>query len=199
MLDTDIEIEVIKHKENDMRGFDLVINTLELIKALHEKPSFQGSSEHDDRLIKEEVVLAPKTLEQLELALLEARKLSFSPRSKPKFAKSNVYEGISQGEMAWEVLKNGDLFDPKPSLAVNNHSPDGFSWGYAGSGPAQLALAILMEEFSLDFARENYNAFMRDVICGLDMGNAFTLTSDSVRTWVNNHVESQEAVSEVSE
>ena len=148
-----------------MRGFDLVINTLELIKALHQKPSFQSSLEHDDRLIKEEVVLAPKTLEQLEAAILEARKLSFSPRSKPKFVKSNVYEGISQGEMAWEVLKNGDLFDPKPSLAVNNHSPDGFS---------------------LDFARENYNAFMRDVICGLDMGNAFTLTSDSVRGWVDS-------------
>ena len=178
-----------------MEGFDLVINTLELIKALHEKPSEQGGS----GLVKEQVVLAPKTLEQLELSLLEARKLSFSPRSKPKFAKSNVYEGVSQGEMAWKVLKNGDLFDPKPSLAVNNHSPDGFSWGYAGSGPAQLALAILMEEFSLDFARENYNAFMRDVICGLDMGNAFTLTSDRVRGWVDSHMESQEAVSEVSE
>ena len=123
-----------------MEGFDLVINTLELIKALHEKPSEQGGS----GLVKEQVVLAPKTLEQLELSLLEARKLSFSPRSKPKFAKSNVYEGISQGEMAWKVLKNGDLFVPKPSLAVNTHSPDGFSWGYAGSGPAQLALAILM-------------------------------------------------------
>jgi hypothetical protein len=29
-----------------------------------------------------------------------------------------------------------------------NHSPDGLSWGYAGSGAAQMALAILMEVFN---------------------------------------------------
>lgn len=29
---------------------------------------------------------------------------------------------------------------PRTDLA--NHSPDGFQWGYAGSGPAQLALAL---------------------------------------------------------
>ena len=28
------------------------------------------------------------------------------------------------------------------SLAVRNHSPTGPAWGYDGSGPAQLALAI---------------------------------------------------------
>ena len=26
-----------------------------------------------------------------------------------------------------------------------DHSPTGFSWGYGGSGPAQLALALLLE------------------------------------------------------
>jgi len=35
--------------------------------------------------------------------------------------------------------------DPRPSQAVWNHSPDGFEWGYSGSGPAQLALAILLD------------------------------------------------------
>ena len=34
---------------------------------------------------------------------------------------------------------------PERSQALKNHSPDGFNWGYAGSGPAQLALAILLE------------------------------------------------------
>jgi len=28
-------------------------------------------------------------------------------------------------------------------LSLRNHSPAGFSWGYGGSGPAQLALALL--------------------------------------------------------
>lgn len=34
---------------------------------------------------------------------------------------------------------------PDRSKAVKNHSPDGFNWGYSGSGPGQLALALLLE------------------------------------------------------
>ena len=34
---------------------------------------------------------------------------------------------------------------PECSQAVKNHSPDGFNWGYGGSGPGQLALALLLE------------------------------------------------------
>jgi hypothetical protein len=33
----------------------------------------------------------------------------------------------------------------KPSLKLYNHSPTGFNFGYGGSGPAQLALAILLD------------------------------------------------------
>lgn len=32
-------------------------------------------------------------------------------------------------------------------LDLVNHSPTGFAWGYGGSGPAQLALAILADYF----------------------------------------------------
>ena len=34
---------------------------------------------------------------------------------------------------------------PSWSQRVYNHSPDGFNWGYLGSGPAQLALALLLD------------------------------------------------------
>jgi hypothetical protein len=37
---------------------------------------------------------------------------------------------------------------PEASQKLYNHSPDGFEWGYAGSGPAQLALAILLDYLS---------------------------------------------------
>jgi|SRR5262245_35616596 len=30
-------------------------------------------------------------------------------------------------------------------LDLDNHSPSGFEWGYGGSGPSQLALAILAD------------------------------------------------------
>lgn len=36
---------------------------------------------------------------------------------------------------------NGEPLEPR--LDLYNHSPTGFEWGYGGSGPAQLALAIL--------------------------------------------------------
>ena len=37
------------------------------------------------------------------------------------------------------------FLDPAASQRLHNHSPDGFEWGYGGSGPAQLALAILLD------------------------------------------------------
>ena len=33
---------------------------------------------------------------------------------------------------------------PDASQKIRNHSPDGFNWGYGGSGPAQAALAICL-------------------------------------------------------
>jgi hypothetical protein len=45
----------------------------------------------------------------------------------------------------WTVTLNGRALNPRRSQLVLNHSPDGFAWGYGGSGPAQLALAILLE------------------------------------------------------
>jgi hypothetical protein len=43
------------------------------------------------------------------------------------------------------VTVDGVLLDARNDL--RNHSPGGFSWGYAGSGPSQLALGILAHHF----------------------------------------------------
>ncbi|MEM6734436.1 MAG: DUF6166 domain-containing protein [Bacteroidota bacterium] len=51
-----------------------------------------------------------------------------------------------------------ELF-PFQSQEFRNHSPDGFSWGYGGSGPAQLALAICVELFGEDLALNVYQSF----------------------------------------
>lgn len=42
------------------------------------------------------------------------------------------------------VSVDGEPVPLEPSLKVFPHSPSGFEVGYGGSGPAQLALAILM-------------------------------------------------------
>lgn len=67
-----------------------------------------------------------------------------------------------KGEWATRrVWLNGKEIFPSKSQKVYNHSPDGFNWGYAGSGPAQLALAICIELFgSKDYwLRYNYHDF----------------------------------------
>jgi len=57
------------------------------------------------------------------------------------------------------VTVDGEPLDLAASLAVCNHSPDGFAWGYGGSGPAQLALAILLRFTDADEARRRHQAF----------------------------------------
>ena len=44
---------------------------------------------------------------------------------------------IVQGDrVTSKVMLNGKLLNPVASQKVYNHSPDGFNWGYCGSGPA---------------------------------------------------------------
>src|SRR4051812_8149804 len=53
-----------------------------------------------------------------------------------------------------------------PRLDVRNHSPTGFEWGYAGSGPAQLALAICIDALDGDVERAcaSYQNFKNIII-----------------------------------
>jgi len=71
-----------------------------------------------------------------------------------------------------EVLLDGELLDPVPSQMHWNHSPDGFNWGYNGSGPAQLALAIFLK---LKKVATGYQDFKAEVIAKLPMGEDFEI------------------------
>jgi hypothetical protein len=84
------------------------------------------------------------------------------------------------------VVINGEgkTLDLEASLKVVNHSPTGFCWGYYGSGPAQLALAILLDHFNGD--RESALALHQDfkfkVIANLPMDKDFVLTDEQVES-----------------
>lgn len=78
-------------------------------------------------------------------------------------------EGNAQSRQVW---LDGELLDPRPSQRVNNHSPDGFNWGYGGSGPAQLALAIMLK---LTGKEEGYQHFKWAVIAGLPQAQDFKI------------------------
>jgi uncharacterized protein DUF6166 len=76
-----------------------------------------------------------------------------------------TYEGRRQGYAAI-VTVDGRPLDPR--LDLYNHSPTGFEWGYCGSGPAQLALAILADHLSDEKeALTFYQRFKWAVIVGL--------------------------------
>lgn len=64
---------------------------------------------------------------------------------------------------------------PYSSQEVMNHSPDGFAWGYGGSGPAQLALAIMLELYGEDQDAWpcHYQELKSQVIAGLPQGLDF--------------------------
>jgi len=90
---------------------------------------------------------------------------------------------VLKGE--WETEKvwlNGKRLYPGKSQRVWNHSPDGFTWGYEGSGPAQLALAVLLELVPQDRAVELHQAFKRDVIAALKQADF--LVSIDLRRWL---------------
>ena len=78
-----------------------------------------------------------------------------------------------------KVWLDGKELRPDHSQKIVNHSPDGFSWGYDGSGSAQLALAVCVKLFkyrkqkpqSLNRLPFDYQGFKRYKITELPRGN----------------------------
>jgi hypothetical protein len=84
------------------------------------------------------------------------------------------YVGIREGH-AVTVTVDGRRLNPR--LDLWNHSPSGFEWGYGGSGPAQLALAILADHLGDDQEALNfYQRFKWAIVAELP-GRGWRLTS----------------------
>ena len=74
-----------------------------------------------------------------------------------------------------------------PRLDLWNHSPTGMEWGYLGSGPAQLALAILADATQDSaYAKTQHQPFKQDVISRI-RGNSWTIHGEDVAGWVLDH------------
>lgn len=56
---------------------------------------------------------------------------------------------------------------PEQSFQVGDHRASGFGWGYIGSGPEQLALALLLELTDAETARRWYQELMWQLIAPL--------------------------------
>jgi len=72
---------------------------------------------------------------------------------------------------------------PDESLKVRNHSPTGFNWGYGGSGPSQLALAILLDCLSKEDAEQYYHQFKNEFVAR--WGDDWEITEATILEWMN--------------
>ncbi len=82
------------------------------------------------------------------------------------------------------VTVDGKELTPYASQAVHNHSPDGFNYGYNGSGPAQLALAIMLHAgCPKAVVHHHYQNFKRDVIARLPDDFILDVTFDQDWNW----------------
>jgi hypothetical protein len=105
-----------------------------------------------------------------------------------------VYQGVIVGDDTDRTIyaRRGDgrsyALSLDQSLLFVNHSPTGFSWGYGGSGPAQLSFAILYDYFGEDLerARSLYMDFKFQVVARLDMNSGFTLDSKTIENAITS-------------
>jgi hypothetical protein len=70
-----------------------------------------------------------------------------------------------------------------PRFDLYRHSPDGFAWGYDGSGPAQLALALLADVFGgagAVRALQMHQLYKSAVIANLPIKKTWTLTEEEI-------------------
>jgi len=77
-----------------------------------------------------------------------------------------AYVGYRQsGQAIVEKGSGQERLTPERSLELVNHSPSGFEWGYGGSGPAQLALALLLDYTDDEaVALDHYQEFKTEVV-----------------------------------
>ena len=79
-------------------------------------------------------------------------------------------------------VSDGRKSEPLPlRLDLFNHSPTGFSWGYTGSGPAQLALALLADALGDDdLAVRLHQDFKFKVVACWPEGERWWITADQI-------------------
>ena len=80
---------------------------------------------------------------------------------------------------------DGLMLHPARSLELRNHSPTGFEWGYHGSGPAQLALALLLDATgSEQLSLRLYQHFKAEHVAR--WGDEWSLEVGEIGAWISD-------------
>lgn len=105
---------------------------------------------------------------------------------------STVYKGIrlkpeEKTVSDVSVTVDGVELSPEPSLELRNHSPDGFSWGYYGSGPSQLALALLLDFYNEPVIAVTYYQQFKEILVG-GWQDEWMITGEDIHNYVTAFV-----------
>lgn len=94
----------------------------------------------------------------------------------PAVRHPDLYEGCGATS---QVTFNGQPLNP--CFPMCNHSPTGFSWGYGGSGPAQLAFALAMHRLqNTTHAQRLYQLLKLGIVARLPFNQDWSLTTDQL-------------------
>lgn len=89
---------------------------------------------------------------------------------------------VFEGTPPHKVTVDGTPLDPR--LDLRNSSPTGFSWGYGGSGPAQLSLAILAAVTSDSEALKFHQQFKWSCVAHIPKNSGWQMTVRDVDQWL---------------
>lgn len=93
-----------------------------------------------------------------------------------------IYRAIRGTDGKVRLFRGGTEILPEASQKVRNHSPTGFEFGYAGSGPSQTALAILLDVVGEQKALALYQNFKMAFIAQAQ--ESFEIEEESIKAWI---------------
>lgn len=106
----------------------------------------------------------------------------FDPSSRTNEGGYPVYIGYEEVD---DTLQQVKQLSPERSQSLMNHSPNGFNWGYRGSGPAQCALGILLDVTdSQTIALRWYQDFKSEVIAHIPTDKKSQMSAVNIQEWL---------------
>jgi hypothetical protein len=94
-----------------------------------------------------------------------------------------IYKGIRLNPEQGTISNVVVTVNSEPLKHHIRHSPDGFNWGYGGSGPADLALNILWDFIGAEPTPDLYQKFKSDFVSG--WGNVWAVNGNQIQDWLD--------------
>ena len=97
---------------------------------------------------------------------------------------TRLYRVIRSIRKGVSVMKIPGHHEISARYDLVNHSPDGFEFGYAGSGPTQLALAVLADFLEDDEKALKYHVDFRDNFIERATGHMFEIKVSHIKKFM---------------